>query len=102
MLTVTQLCYVAAVVTIGILFGIVIGQPNADAGAKWINLATHSRGLVHAGLAAGVVSADATQGSRSRLLWKKPANSGLPRRAWRKHRAASASCPWSLKILPRL
>jgi hypothetical protein len=29
MLTVTHLCYFATVVTIGILLGVVIGQPNA-------------------------------------------------------------------------
>jgi len=34
MLTVTHLCYFATVVTIGILLGIVIGQPNAIAGVK--------------------------------------------------------------------
>jgi hypothetical protein len=34
MLTVTNLCYFAALVTIGILLGVVIGQPNADTGAK--------------------------------------------------------------------
>jgi hypothetical protein len=34
MLTVTHICYFAAVVTIGILISIVIGQPNADAGVK--------------------------------------------------------------------
>jgi hypothetical protein len=34
MLTVTHLCYFAAVVTIGILLAIVIGQPNADEGVK--------------------------------------------------------------------
>jgi hypothetical protein len=34
MLTVTHLCYFATVVTISILLGIVIGQPNAKAGVK--------------------------------------------------------------------
>ena len=34
MLTVTHLCYFATVVTIGILLGVVIGQPNANAGVK--------------------------------------------------------------------
>jgi hypothetical protein len=34
MLTVTHLCYVATVITIGILLGIVIGQPNANSGVK--------------------------------------------------------------------
>jgi hypothetical protein len=34
MLTVTQLCYLATVVTIGVLLGIVVGQPNANAGVK--------------------------------------------------------------------
>ncbi len=34
MLTVTHLCYFATVVTIGILLGVVIGQPNANAGMK--------------------------------------------------------------------
>ena len=34
MLTVTHLCYFATVVTIGILLGIVIRQPNANAGVK--------------------------------------------------------------------
>ncbi len=34
MLTVTHLCYLATVVTIVILLGIVIGQPNANAGVK--------------------------------------------------------------------
>ena len=34
MLTVTHLCYVATVVTVGILLGIVIGQTKANAGAK--------------------------------------------------------------------
>jgi hypothetical protein len=34
MLTVTNLCYVATVVTIGILLGIVIGQTKANAGVK--------------------------------------------------------------------
>jgi hypothetical protein len=34
MLTVTHLCYLASVVTIGILLGVVIGQPDANAGAK--------------------------------------------------------------------
>jgi hypothetical protein len=32
--TVTHLCYLATVFTIVILLGIVIGQPNADAGVK--------------------------------------------------------------------
>jgi hypothetical protein len=32
--TVTHLFYFAALVTIGILLGIVLMQPNADAGAK--------------------------------------------------------------------
>jgi hypothetical protein len=32
--TVTHLCYFATVVAIGILLGIVIGQPKADAGVK--------------------------------------------------------------------
>jgi hypothetical protein len=32
--TVTHLCYFATVVTIVILLGIVIWQPNADAGVK--------------------------------------------------------------------
>jgi hypothetical protein len=34
MLTVTHLCYFATVVTVVILLGVVIGQPNANAGAK--------------------------------------------------------------------
>ena len=34
MLTVTNLCYFATVVTIVILLAVVIGQPNADAGVK--------------------------------------------------------------------
>jgi hypothetical protein len=34
MLTVTHLCYFAAVVTIGILLGVVIGQAKANAGVK--------------------------------------------------------------------
>jgi hypothetical protein len=34
MLTVTNLCYFATVVTIGILLGVVFGQPNANAGVK--------------------------------------------------------------------
>ena len=34
MFTVTQLCYFATVVTIGILLGIVIGQPNANSDVK--------------------------------------------------------------------
>jgi hypothetical protein len=34
MLTVTHLCYFATVVTIGILLGVVIGQPDANAGVK--------------------------------------------------------------------
>jgi hypothetical protein len=34
MLTVTNLCYIATVVTIGILLGIVIGQTTANAGVK--------------------------------------------------------------------
>jgi hypothetical protein len=34
MLTVTNLCYFATVVTIGILLGVVIGQWKANAGVK--------------------------------------------------------------------
>ena len=34
MLTVTHLCYFATLVTVCILFGIVIMQSNANAGAK--------------------------------------------------------------------
>jgi hypothetical protein len=34
MLTVTHLCFFATVVTIGILLGVVIGQPNANADVK--------------------------------------------------------------------
>ena len=34
MLTVAHLCYFATVVTIGILLGVVIGQPNANSGVK--------------------------------------------------------------------
>jgi hypothetical protein len=34
MLTVTHLCFFATVVTIGILLGVVIGQPDANAGVK--------------------------------------------------------------------
>jgi hypothetical protein len=34
MLTVTHLCYVATVVTIGILLGVVIGRSKANAGVK--------------------------------------------------------------------
>ena len=64
-----------------------------------MNLATAGRGFLHEGLAAGFfpgsVRAErrghvhrtqrpvSTQGSRIRLLWKKPADSGLPG-SWRK------------------
>jgi hypothetical protein len=34
MLTVTRLCYIATVVTVGILLGVVIGQTKANAGVK--------------------------------------------------------------------
>jgi hypothetical protein len=34
MLTVAHLCCFATVVTIGILLGVVIGQPDANAGVK--------------------------------------------------------------------
>ena len=34
MLTVTQLCYVATVITVGILLGVVIGHSKANAGVK--------------------------------------------------------------------
>ncbi len=34
MLTVTHICYVATVITIGILLGVVIGHSKANAGVK--------------------------------------------------------------------
>lgn len=59
MLTVTHLCYIATVVTIGILLGVVI-RAKAYAGLKSMWPPTVGRGLFPERLAGGPVSADAT------------------------------------------